>query len=188
MGLGSLENINNKLPESSFTQNQGDLLGYNDLRDCGGRVSVTNTMMAENPISIPAKPVRPTDIGSAYGSQIVHTLIVDREPDLLSGMSLKGGVALKQHQGIMITSPKKSGKENLFDGKTHSNVDPLLSVSSLAKEKPIKKKRKGVEVTKDDIGVSDKALNENKPKKLKSKASKETIFFNDNFIKQLARR
>nr|GEW92124.1 hypothetical protein [Tanacetum cinerariifolium] len=90
-------------------------------------------------------------------------------------MSLKGGVALKQHQGIMITSPKKSRNENLFDGMTHSNADPLLPVPSLAKEKPIKKKQKGVGVTKDDIGVSDKALNEKKPKKLKSKASKESI-------------
>ncbi|GJR67087.1 hypothetical protein Tco_0013152 [Tanacetum coccineum] len=41
--------------------------------------------------------------------------------------------------------------------KPDSNVDPSLPVPSLAKEKPIKKKRKGVEVTKDDTVVSDKA-------------------------------
>nr|GEV04072.1 hypothetical protein [Tanacetum cinerariifolium] len=70
---------------------------------------------------------------------------------------------------------KKVRKGKSIDGKTHSNADPLLPVPSLAKEKPIEKKRKGVEVTKDDIGVNDKALNEKKPKKLKSKASKETI-------------
>ncbi|GJY16348.1 zinc-finger domain of monoamine-oxidase A repressor R1, partial [Tanacetum coccineum] len=60
-------------------------------------------------------------------------------------------------EGIMITSPKKSGKENLFDGKTDPNVEPSLPVPSPAKAKPIKKKRKGVEVTKDDTRVSDKA-------------------------------
>ncbi|PWA60658.1 nucleotide-binding alpha-beta plait domain-containing protein [Artemisia annua] len=59
-------------------------------------------------------------------------------------------------KGIVITSPKKSRKENLFDGKTDPNVDPSLPVPSLAKEKPTKKKRKGVEVMKRRHWVNDK--------------------------------
>lgn len=80
----------------------------------------------------------------------------------------------------MITSPKKPGKENLLDGKTDSNADPSLSVPSPVKENPRKKKRKGVEVMQDDTGVSDKALNEKKPKKSKLKASKEIVGGNAN--------
>nr|GEV37123.1 zinc-finger domain of monoamine-oxidase A repressor R1 [Tanacetum cinerariifolium] len=80
---------------------------------------------------------------------------------------------------------KRKGVEVMKDDtgvsdKADPNVDPLLPVPSLAKEKPIKKKQKAVEITKDDTGVSDKALNEKKPKKLKSKASKETIVVNVN--------
>ncbi|PWA68788.1 zinc-finger domain of monoamine-oxidase A repressor R1 [Artemisia annua] len=83
-------------------------------------------------------------------------------------------------EGNVITSPKKPGKENLLDGKTDSNADPSLSVPSPVKENPTKKKRKGVEVMQDDTGVSDKALNEKKPKKSKLKASKEIVGGNAN--------
>ncbi|PWA87592.1 Zinc-finger domain of monoamine-oxidase A repressor R1 [Artemisia annua] len=83
-------------------------------------------------------------------------------------------------EGNVITSPKKPGKENLLDGKTDSNADPSLSVPSPVKENPTKKKRKGVEVMQDDTGVSDKALNEKKPKKSKLKASKDIVGGNAN--------
>nr|XP_043617880.1 uncharacterized protein LOC122589631 [Erigeron canadensis] len=76
---------------------------------------------------------------------------------------------------IMITSPKKLGKENLFDGKTDSNADSQLSVPPHAENKPRKKKRKGAEVMQNGTGVSDHALNEKNQKKVKSKSSKEFV-------------
>ncbi|XP_071711284.1 uncharacterized protein [Rutidosis leptorrhynchoides] len=47
-------------------------------------------------------------------------------------------------EGNIITSPKKLGKENLFDGKTDSNTDPL--VSAPPEKKPKKTKKKEVKV------------------------------------------
>nr|GEX77969.1 hypothetical protein [Tanacetum cinerariifolium] len=49
--------------EASVIQNQGDFSEYNDLRDCGGRVTTTNTVLAEKPINIPTKHIQPTDRG-----------------------------------------------------------------------------------------------------------------------------
>ncbi|GKB77521.1 zinc-finger domain of monoamine-oxidase A repressor R1 [Tanacetum coccineum] len=95
------------------------------------------------------------------------------------GMAVVVSVALSI-LGNLITSPKKSGKENLLDGKTDLNADPSLPVSSPVKENPMKKKRKGVEVMQVDSGVSDKALNEKKQKKSKLKASKEIVGGNVN--------
>nr|GEW41690.1 zinc-finger domain of monoamine-oxidase A repressor R1 [Tanacetum cinerariifolium] len=83
-------------------------------------------------------------------------------------------------EGNLITSTKKSGKENLLDGKTDLNADPSLPVSSPVKENPMKKKRKGIEVMQVDSGVSNKALNEKKQKKSKLKASKEIVGGNVN--------
>lgn len=78
------------------------------------------------------------------------------------GSPRKQGASTK---GNLITSAKKSGKENLLNGKTNSNADPSLSGSSPVKENPTKKNHKGVEVMQDDNGVSDKALNEKKKKR-----------------------
>lgn len=81
----------------------------------------------------------------------------------------------------MITSPKKPGKENLFDGNTDSNVNSVPSVPPPVEEKPGKKKRKGFEVKHEESKIvdvsatdNDQALNKNK-KKLKAKGSKEIV-------------
>ncbi|KAI7739383.1 hypothetical protein M8C21_010726, partial [Ambrosia artemisiifolia] len=76
-------------------------------------------------------------------------------------------------EGITITSPNKSGKENLFDGKTELNTNPLVSVSSSVKEK--KTKRKGFEVNNVSVTEINHAPNEKKQKKLESKKSKESV-------------
>ncbi|KAM0062928.1 putative transcription factor C2H2 family [Helianthus debilis subsp. tardiflorus] len=71
-------------------------------------------------------------------------------------------------------SPKKPGKENLFDGKTRLNTNPLVSVSSTVNEKPKKTKRKGSEVN--DVSVTETNHTPNKKqKKLKSKGSKASV-------------
>ncbi|PWA87591.1 DDT domain, subgroup [Artemisia annua] len=70
----------------------------------------------------------------------------------------------------------KASKETI--GGNVNNVE-LSKTNSVPQPQ---KKREGAEVTKDDTGVSDKALNEKKPKKLKSKASKETIEGNVNNV------
>ncbi|KAI3500113.1 hypothetical protein L1887_35929 [Cichorium endivia] len=44
-------------------------------------------------------------------------------------------------EGIMITSPKQKGKENLFDGKTDTNANPSIPVTSPV-EKPKKSNQK----------------------------------------------
>nr|GEV95041.1 hypothetical protein [Tanacetum cinerariifolium] len=54
----------------------GDFSEYNDLRDCGRRVTATNTISAEKPISIPAKHVQPTKRGRKTSSN----LEADTEP------------------------------------------------------------------------------------------------------------
>nr|GFA25367.1 hypothetical protein [Tanacetum cinerariifolium] len=54
----------------------GDFPGYNDLRDCGGRVTTTNTMMAENPINMLAKHIQPTDRCENSSSQAPALIIV----------------------------------------------------------------------------------------------------------------
>ncbi|KAI3785262.1 hypothetical protein L1987_44378 [Smallanthus sonchifolius] len=84
-------------------------------------------------------------------------------------------------EGIVIKSPKNPGKENLFEGKTDSNANPLVSVPPPV-EKPKKVKRKGIEVRLDGNGVNDVSetetnhtLNENNQKKLKSKGSKPIV-------------
>ncbi|KAK9066958.1 hypothetical protein SSX86_014282 [Deinandra increscens subsp. villosa] len=48
--------------------------------------------------------------------------------------------------GIVSKSPKISGKENLFDGKTDSNVNPVVLIPSSVEKKPKKAKGNGVEV------------------------------------------
>ncbi|KAK9066908.1 hypothetical protein SSX86_014232 [Deinandra increscens subsp. villosa] len=58
-------------------------------------------------------------------------------------------------EGIEVKSPKKLGKENLFDGKTDANANPVVSVSSPVEKKPKKVKRKGSEVKLDGSGVND---------------------------------
>ncbi|KAI3665519.1 hypothetical protein L6452_44146 [Arctium lappa] len=66
-----------------------------------------------------------------------------------------GGSPRKQlaaEEGTMTTSPKKLGKENIFDGKTYSNVIP--PVLSPVEEKPNKKKRKVLKVLQDVNGVN----------------------------------
>ncbi|KAJ0687968.1 putative transcription factor & chromatin remodeling DDT family [Helianthus annuus] len=71
-------------------------------------------------------------------------------------------------------SPKKPGKENLFDGKTRLNTNPLVSVSSTVNEKPKKTKRKGSEVN--DVSVTETNHPPNKKqKKLKSKGSTASV-------------
>ncbi|KAI3777276.1 hypothetical protein L1987_47075 [Smallanthus sonchifolius] len=81
-------------------------------------------------------------------------------------------VAKGAQNGIKITSPKKPGKENLFDGKTESNVNLLVSVPSTVNDKPKKTKRKGFEVKLDSRRVNDALVTQ---KKLKSKGSKEIV-------------
>lgn len=77
-------------------------------------------------------------------------------------------------QGIVITSPKKAGKENLFDGKTDSNTNPLLSVPP-AQEKPKKMKRKRVQQpqneAEENTTIDDQNVTQHleKPKKIKRK-------------------
>ncbi|KAD4888407.1 hypothetical protein R6Q59_034566 [Mikania micrantha] len=88
-------------------------------------------------------------------------------------------------EGIITKSPKSSGKENLFDGKTDSNANPLVSVSSHVEKKTKKVKRKGFEGKIDGSGVNDVSetetvhtLNENNQKKLKSEGSKMVVVEN----------
>ncbi|CAH1421419.1 unnamed protein product [Lactuca virosa] len=45
-------------------------------------------------------------------------------------------------EGVMVTSPKTKGKENLFDGKIDANADPALPITSAVKEKPKKSNQK----------------------------------------------
>ncbi|KAJ0534906.1 putative transcription factor C2H2 family [Helianthus annuus] len=85
-------------------------------------------------------------------------------------------------EGIVTKSPKKPGKENLFDGKTDLNANPIVSAPSPVEKKPKKVKRKGLEVKPDDIGVNNvtetetnNALNEKDQKKLKSNGSTEIV-------------
>ncbi|KAJ0526466.1 putative transcription factor C2H2 family [Helianthus annuus] len=85
-------------------------------------------------------------------------------------------------EGIVTKSPKKPGKENLFDGKTDLNANPIVSAPSPVEKKPKKVKRKGLEVKPDDIGVNNvtetettNTLNEKNHKKLKSNGSTEIV-------------
>nr|GEY71269.1 catalase [Tanacetum cinerariifolium] len=57
----------------------GDFSEYNDLRDCGRRVTATNTISAEKPISIPAKHVQPTKRADRV---CVMQCAIEREKDL----------------------------------------------------------------------------------------------------------
>ncbi|KAJ9562002.1 hypothetical protein OSB04_007162 [Centaurea solstitialis] len=73
-------------------------------------------------------------------------------------------------EGVIITSPKKPGKENLFDGKIDSNANPSLPAPS-NEEKPKKMKQKGLEGMHDGGGVNgvsgaeiNNALNKKKEK------------------------
>ncbi|XP_076882485.1 uncharacterized protein LOC143530963 [Bidens hawaiensis] len=85
-------------------------------------------------------------------------------------------------EAIAIKSPKKPGKENLFDGKTDLNANPLVSVLLPDEKKPKKVKRKGLEVKPHDNAANDvleittnNALNEYNQKKMKTQESKETV-------------
>ncbi|KAI7748992.1 hypothetical protein M8C21_009898 [Ambrosia artemisiifolia] len=85
-------------------------------------------------------------------------------------------------EGIVSKSPKKPGKENLFDGKTDLNANPIVSAPSLVEKKPKKVKRKGSEVKPDGNGVTDVSetetnnpLNEKNQKKSKSNGSMDIV-------------
>ncbi|XP_076960718.1 uncharacterized protein LOC143637155 [Bidens hawaiensis] len=85
-------------------------------------------------------------------------------------------------EALAIKSPKKPGKENLFDGKTDLNANPPVSVPLPDEKKPKKVKRKGFEVKPHDNAANDvleiktnNTLNENNQKKLKTQESKETV-------------
>ncbi|KAM0032468.1 putative transcription factor C2H2 family [Helianthus debilis subsp. tardiflorus] len=85
-------------------------------------------------------------------------------------------------EGIVTKSPKKPGKENLFDGKTDLNANPIVSAPSPVEKKPKNVKRKGLEVKPDDSGVNNvtetettNTLNEKNHKKPKSNGSTEIV-------------
>ncbi|KVH92329.1 Zinc-finger domain of monoamine-oxidase A repressor R1 [Cynara cardunculus var. scolymus] len=70
-------------------------------------------------------------------------------------------------EGTVIISPKKPGKENLFDGKTDLNANPSLPIPS-SEEKPKKMKQKRLDGVNKVSGVEiNHALNEKNEKKLK---------------------
>lgn len=81
----------------------------------------------------------------------------------------------------MITSAKKSGKENVLDGKKDLNVIPLSSVQNPVEGKPKKMKRKALKVIHDVNGVkvaspneASGTLNDTHPKDLKGKVLTQT--------------
>ncbi|KAI3759013.1 hypothetical protein L6452_06586 [Arctium lappa] len=77
-------------------------------------------------------------------------------------------------EGIMITSSKKPGKENLFDGKTDSNANPSLPIPS-SEEKPKKMKQKRLDGVNNISGAEiNHALSDKNEKKLKPKGLNKT--------------